>query len=244
MSEESKEVAPVFGGKVNIEDMKALAAKAQEAAQNNPRGGAPGGSDYMNFSGKQGRFTIGQEKREIQPDEMWVVDITSFEEGWVCWKNGQSPASRMANIYNGVPVAQPNPDELGPFDSGRGDGWFQAKAMILKSIDEDQQGYFKINSTSGVSVFAELIGEFSQRAAQGEPCWPVIGLDKEQFESQGFKNFKPKFIIYGWLNNEQMEALAEGEDINDLLEQDVDGAKQVEDKTEEKPAARRRRRRA
>lgn len=233
-------VAHVFGGKVNIADMQALASKAQESAQNNPRGGAPNGSDYMNFSGKRGIYTIGKDKRRIEEDEVWIVDVTSFEEGWVCWKGGQSPSSRMANIYNGVPIAQPDPDELGPFDSNKGDGWYQAKAWVMKSIDHDQQGYFKINSVSGVSAMAEVMGEFAERAAAGLAAWPVMTLDIEEFESQGFKNFKPVFNIMGWLDNAQLAALAEGTaDIDELLDSD-DDVPAIEDKKEEAPKGRRR----
>lgn len=230
----------VFGGQVNIKDMQTMASKAKESSQNNPRaGGAPDGSDYLNFSGKQGRYKIGQDEREVQADEMWLLDVTSFQEGHVCWKGGQPASARMANIYNEPPVAQPDPEELGPFNRDKGDGWFQAKAMVLKSLDNEQQGYFRINSTSGVSAMAELIGEFSDRAAQGLPCWPVVCLDKEQFEAQGFKNFKPVFDVQGWIKTEQIEALVEGADIEDLMDEaeNSDATEQVEDKTEEAPKA-------
>lgn len=233
--------APVFGGKVSIRDMQALAAKAQESAQNNPRGGAPDGSDYLNFSGKRGVFTIGKDSREIQPDEHWIVNVTSFEEGWVCWKGGSPASLRMSNIYTGVPVAQPDSDELGPFDSNKGEGWFGAKAWVMKSCDEEQQGYMRINSVSGVSAMAELIGEFSERAAAGEPCWPVIHLDKEQFESKGFKNFKPVFEVVTWLTTEDMEKIGEGADPYDFI-----GESEEEEEEAPKPKAKatpRRRRR-
>jgi hypothetical protein len=211
----------VFGGKVNVADVRGLAQKAAESAQNNPRGGAPGGSDYMNFSGKRGVFTIGQENRKVGPDELWVVDVASFEEGWIAWKGGKPVSTRLANIYNGVPVQAPQMDELGPFDSNKGEGWFQAKAWVMKSLDNEQQGYFKLNSVSGVSAMAELIGAFSERAAAGEPAWPVIVLDVEEFEAQGFKNFKPVFDVQCWLTTEQLMAVANKEaDINDFLEAD------------------------
>lgn len=219
--EPKNELAPIFGGKVNVADVRTLAQKAAVAAQNNPRGGAPGGSDYMNFSGKRGIFTIGTDSRRITEDEMWAIDVSSFEEGWICWKGGKPASTRLANIYNGVPVATPAGDELGPFDSNKGEGWFQAKAMVLKSLDNNQQGYLKINSVSGVSAMAELIGEFAERAAAGEASWPIVCLDVEEFESQGFKNFKPKFDIQAWLTTEQIVAVASGEaDINDFLEED------------------------
>lgn len=209
----------VFGGKVNVANLATLAAKAAESAQNTPRAGAPDGSEYMNFSGKRGTYTIGKDKREVGPAELWVVNVTSFEEGWVCWKGGNPASTRLSNIYTGVPVVTPDADELGPFDSRKGEGWFQAKAMVLRSCGEDsQQGYFKLNSVSGVAAIAEFIGEFAARAQAGEPCWPVVSLDVEEFEAQGYKNFKPVFNVMGWLSDDELERLAGGEPIEDILD--------------------------
>ena len=208
----------VFGGKVNVADVKGLAAKAKEAAQNNPRGGGPAGSDYLNFSGKKGIFTIGVDNRQIENDELWIVDVTSFEEGWICWKGGKPASTRLSNIYSGLPVMAPNPEDGGPFNQSKGEGWFQAKAMVLKSLEHDQQGYLKLNSISGVSSMAELIGAFADRAVSTEEVWPVIRLDVEEFEAQGFKNYKPVFDVVGWLTAEQLQEVAEGADVGDFLE--------------------------
>lgn len=230
----------VFGGKVNVADVRTLAAKAAEAAMNDPRGGAPNGSDYMNFSGKRGIYTIGKDERKVQPDERWVIDVTSFEEGWICWKGGKPASTRLANIYTGVPVRAPDSDELGPFDSKKGEGWFQAKAMVLKSLDNNQQGYLKLNSVSGVSAMAELIGDFSERAAAGEASWPVVCLDVEEFEAQGFKNFKPMFDVVGWLDTDQLLAIAAG----DATIDDFMGAAEPEPEPKPKQVASTGRRRA
>jgi len=241
----ANEVAkPVFGGSVVIKDMKAMAEKAQESAQNSPRGGAPDGSDYLNFSGKQGKYTIGQDNRVITSDELWVVNVASFEDGWVCWKGGKPAASRMANIYNGIPVPAPDMSELGPFDTNRGDGWFQAKAMVIKSLDNDQQGYHKINSISGTAEMADLVGEFSKRAAAGLPCWPVIYLDMEKFQAQGFTNFKPQYKVYGWLSDDQLGLLDDPDcDIDALISDAAAVAEppKVEDKSAGGGTSRRRR---
>lgn len=235
----SNEVTPVFGGKVAVTDVKALAERAAAAAQNDPRGAGADGSEYLNFSGKRGVYTIGKDSRMIQPDELWVIDVTSFEEGWVAWKGNRPVGVRMANVYRGVPVAQPDPEELGPFNKD-GEGWFQAKSMVMKSLDNDQQGYFRLNSVSGVSEMAKLMGEFADRAAAGEPHWPVVSLDTEEFSAQGFKNFKPIFKREGWLTDDDMTALAEGASIDDLLGDAVEAPAPV--KEEPKPEPRRRRR--
>lgn len=236
-NDEANQVA-VFGGKVNVADVATLAKKAAESAQNNPRGGAPNGSDYMNFSGKKGVYTIGQDNRKVTPDELWVIDVSSFEEGWICWKGGKPASTRLANIYNGVPVQAPAGDEGGPFDSNKGEGWFQAKAWVMKSLDNDQQGYFKLNSVSGVSAMSELMGDFSERAAAGEPSWPVVSLDTEEFEAQGFKNSKPVFDVQVWLTTDQLMEVANGASIDDYLDA---GEPEPEPEPVKKPALTRRR---
>lgn len=245
---EGKEVGFFGGGAVKVADGAAIAAKMNESAQNDPRGGIEG-SDYLNFSGKKGTYVIGKEERKIDSDELWVVHIGSFEDGWVCWKGGRPASTRMANIFTGVPVAQPDMDELGPFnvDKDRGEGWFQAKALILKSCDSEQQGYFKINSKSGVSAIAGLQREISERIANDMDRWPVVRLDVEEFEAQGFKNYKPVFQVEGWLSDNGVMALAEGADISDLLEGDVPQKKvevKDDDDSDDDEAPRRRRRKA
>ena len=75
----SNEVS-VFGATGAV-DVSKLAAKAKANAAETQRGGGHNGSDYLNFSGKLGIYTIGADKREIKPDELWLLDVTSFEAG-------------------------------------------------------------------------------------------------------------------------------------------------------------------
>jgi len=214
------EVANPFGSSTALANREEMAKRAAQSASNSTRAGAPDGSDYMNFSGKRGVYTIGQEKRRVEEDELWLLNIGSFEDGFVCWKGGKPASTRMANIYTGVPVARPSDDELGPFDHNRGEGWHQAKGWVAKSIDNDQQGYFKINSVSGVGEMADLIEECSRRMAVGQPCWPVFNYSMEEFEAQGYKNFKPIFKVYGWLDDEALAKTAGDDfDIDELIGQ-------------------------
>lgn len=254
------EVAKPFGNSAVLKDRETMARRAAESAQTGARGGAPDGSDYLNFSGKRGVYTIGQDKRRVENDEMWLLNIASLEDGWVCWKGGKPASTRMANIFTGVPVQAPDPQEGGPFDHGRGEGWAQAKGWVAKSLDNDQQGYFKINSVSGVGEMADMIEEISRRLATGEPCWPIFFYDMEEFEAQGYKNFKPIFKTYGWIDDEQLDVLAKDPDadIDELIEMAAvasmgnkpkkvadkkDEAKSDDATTSDEPPARSRRRR-
>ena len=207
-------------------DPQALAAAMKESSDKDPRG-SMGDSDFLNFSGKQGKFTIGKAARTIQPDEEWIVNISGFEDGWVCWKGGQPVAQRMANI-SGTPVPTPDFEENGPFNSDKGEGWFQAKAMTLKNIETDEQGYFKINSISGVSAMADLQRDFVAQATAGKGCWPVVTLDAEEFTAKGFKNYKPVFNVVEWLDEAALTALMTGEASEEAVEEEPEIAPEVE----------------
>jgi len=199
----------VFGGGVAVTDEDFAAKMAQNAAETSS--GGAGDSSYVTFSGKMGRYTIGQEKREPANDETyerWIVNIMSFEDGWMCWKDGKPRARRMSNLLSGVPVTAPDPDEFGPFDKQRGEGWARSKGFALKSVDMDEQASFTSSTVSAVGSMSDLQKQIAERTMAGEPRWPVIGLAAETFESQGFTNYKPVFKVVGWLSDEEMQALA------------------------------------
>jgi len=241
------EVANPFGGSVAMVDREEMAKRAAASAQSGARGGAPDSSEYLNFSGKRGVYQLGQDKAQVQNDELWLLNIASFEDGYVCWKGGKPAAQRMANIFGaGYPVAVPSDDEGGPFDKGRGEGWSFAKGWVSKSLDTDRQAYFRVNSVSGVSEMADLIEEVAQRMAGGEPCWPVFSYDNEEFEAQGYKNFKPKFPVSGWLTDEQVTAYAKGDlDLDDVLGgEEKPAVTKAPDPAEQQTTGRRRRRSA
>ena len=218
--EMTNEVATsAFGTDVSMPNAAALSSALKQSSTQGARGGAPGGSSFLNFSGKKGTYQVGISKRLVGPDEMWLVNIASFEDGWVCWKGGAPKAKRFAGIMD-TPVPVPDTEEFGPFDSSGGEGWYQAKAMILKSVDEDEQGYFSINSLSGVSAFSELQGDVATQMEAGQPAWPLVTLGSEEFKAQGHKNSKPVFTITGWLDDARMQQLFSDPDvsIDDLIE--------------------------
>lgn len=235
----TNDVSVFGGGKVSIADAAAVAKAIGESSNKGARG-ADGDSLYLNFSGKKGIYTIGPDHRQIGPDEVWLVNIMSFEDGYFCWKGGRPQAVRMAGIYTGVPVQPPAPDELGPFDEASGEGWFAAKGMTIKSADTNEQGLFRINSKSGVSAIADLqraIGE--HMAGNPDERWPIITLTSETFTAQGFKNDKPVFNILGWLSDDAMLKIGEGELTIEEAVNDVLG--EAEEEVETKPVTRRRR---
>lgn len=216
-----------FGKPVALTNAAAMADALTASAQQGQIGGAPDGSVYLNFTGKRGVYEFGKDKEDLDPSEIWLVNIASFEEGFVCWKGGKTAATRMANIYSGQHIPAPAHDEMGPFNVQQGEGWFPAKSMVIKSIEaDDRQGYWKINSKSGVAVFADLQAQVAERLRAGRACWPLVRLGKEKFEAQGQKNYKPKLDVYGWLSQEAVSELAADPeaDIDELIQSSEGGA--------------------
>lgn len=205
---DGNEVANVFGGKVNAVSGAQFAEKLAESAADSPRGGD---ELYLNFSGKRGLYSLGQDARRVDNEEQWVVNIGSFMSGWIAWKGGKPVSQLMANVFTSPAIPEPDPESHGPFDHDKGEGWFKAKGFILKSLDSDEQALFKVNSKSGVSSISDLQKDIAERSMNGEPCWPIIRLDIEEFEAQGFKNFKPVFPVDDWLDDADMQKLAAGE---------------------------------
>ena len=211
---------PFGSGAIALNNAEAMANALSGSASTGQLGGAPEGSQYVNFSGKRGVYEFGPEKEDIPTDEVWLVNVAAFEDGFVCWKGGTVVATRMSNIYNGQPTPAPASDELGPFDHNKGEGWSPAKSMIFRSVEEDdRQGYFKINSKSGVATFADLQSQVAERIRGGRPFWPLVQFGKESFTAKGFKNSKPVIKVYGWLSQEAVTELAENPeaDIDDLI---------------------------
>lgn len=221
--DDTKELVPVFGKSVEVADTERLMQAMEETAG---EGGRMGDVSFMSFSGKRGIYKIGVDGREPGAQEPFLVAIPSFELGYMCWKGGKPVSKRMATISQ-PKVAEPDPDEFGPFDEKRGEGWSRARAITCKSLDNSEQVYFSINSKSGVAALSDLQREVVARMKTGQPCWPVIIFDREEFESQGYKNFKPTFDVVAWVTTEQVSALADP---------DVDPMTLIEDQQPKKEA--------
>jgi len=191
---------------------------------------------FMSFSGKRGVYKVGVDGREPGADEPFLVAVPSFELGYMCWKGGKPVSKRMATISQ-PKVMEPDPDEHGPFDERRGEGWFRARAITAKSLENSEQVYFSINSKSGVAAMSDLQRDVLARMKAGQPCWPVVVFDKEEFESQGYKNFKPVLDVVEWIDTADVAKLADPKvDPMSLL------SDQSESEPEEKPEPKKRRR--
>lgn len=220
-----------FGSIAAVEEDDDLRQHMNETANQGARteGGAV---SYMSFSGKKGRYSIGQDGREPGEDEPFLVSPRHFKKGYICWKGGRPVDERMAG-YKEPKILAPDPSEHGPFDRNE-DGWYFARSFGAKSLENSEQVQLTNNSKSGVSTIADLELAIRERLNAGEPCWPIITFGKEEFESKGYKNDKPVFDIIKWLSSAEVSLWDEEFDPMDWLEEP-----EKPKKVEKKPARKR-----
>ena len=206
-------MAFVSGNELPIlsDDALADAIKQAQAA----KGEAPHDTtftQYLSFSGKTGAYALGKDREDIDPEALYLVEPMSFTDGWICWKSSR-PVDRIEWNYldQGSAVFESDLKDHGPYNSAMGEGWSTLLGLGCVSLDKEMtQIKFSSNSISAKNSITDLHNEIKDRAARGEAQIPVIHFDKQQFEAQGAKNWKPKFVVEAWVTRESAGAYASG----------------------------------
>ena len=169
-------------------------------------------TQYLSFSGKTGAYALGKDRDDIDPDALFLVEPMSFTDGWICWKSSK-PVDRIEWSYfdQGRAVDEGDLPDHGPYNSAMGEGWSSLRGLGCVSLDGDTtQIKFSSNSISAKNSINDLLNEIKDRSRRGEAPIPVIHFDKQQFEAQGAKNWKPKFVVEVWVTRDSANAYAEG----------------------------------
>ena len=230
------ELAPIFGSSlVDIGEGSALMKAMEETAEEGSRGGD---FSFMSFSGKRGLYKIGVTARSPGETEPFLVAVPSFELGYICWKGGKPISKRLAKI-TAPKIPQPDPEEMGPFSEKSGDGWHRARAITIRSLENDEQCYFSNNSKSGVANISDLQREVLERMQKGQPCWPIVTFGMSEFTAQNQINFKPDITIIDWADTDAVQALADP-DVDPMSLLGEASEAEPEPKKEDAPTPRRR----
>ena len=55
---------------------------------------------YLAFSGKTGSYSLGRDRDDLTPDQIFILEPKSVVEGWICWKTSK-PIDRVEwSIFN------------------------------------------------------------------------------------------------------------------------------------------------
>jgi hypothetical protein len=193
-------------------DGDAMAGALSDAADAATSGGGAG-FDFLSFSGKTGRYSLGRNSDEVDPDQLYIVEPQSFISGWVCWKNSKPEHRIEWSVYKAAEQAVEE-DELedhGPYRKNAGEGWQQLLGFGLIGMDAVfSQVKFSSTSKSGRNSIGDLMQEIGARSAAKEPNMPLISFSSTSFEAQGQTNYKPVLVIDAWATRDSVAAYLEG----------------------------------
>ena len=195
-------------------DAKAAATMQQALDQFDGDIPDPGGSGvkYLNFSGKHGVYKLGKDKDDVDPEEIFVIDPSTCFVGYQCWKAASPVDKIMWSVFEPQnAVAATDLPDHSPYNERLGEGWRDLRGFLCASIDtEDLKVQFSTDSKTGKMGLKVIFKEIVSRLREGEPCWPVIHFDREEFTAQGQKNWKPVFLVETWTTKELATAFFGG----------------------------------
>lgn len=223
---------------VQVNDDALAEALAVGAAEATTGGGGGDTVQYVTFSGKTGELTFGRDREDLDQDEQFILEPRSAAAGWVCWKDSKPVARHRWFLTD--PASRVAEDELadhGPYRRQQ-DGWQAQLGFGFMSADGEVQYQFDSNTKSGKNAIADLLKEISGRAARGEPKYPLFRFTKEKFQAQGEWNWKPKFVVDEWLDEDEVAEM-----IGAPAEEAEEPEAEAEEVQEEAPVRTRRTRR-
>jgi hypothetical protein len=192
-------------------DEGALANALTEAADDATTG--TNNVDYLSFSGKTGKYSLGRDQKNIDPEMLYLVEPKTFIGGWVCWKNSK-PIDRVEwSVLRAKEQAIQREDleDHGPYRESAGEGWQQLLGFGLIGCDVIlSQVKFSSTSKSGRNSIGDLMKEIGVRSAAEEPSLPLIYFGETTFESNGQTNYKPVFEIEAWVTRDSAAAYIDG----------------------------------
>lgn len=206
-------MAFVSGNELPVLSDDALADAIEQAQQATGEGSRDTTfTQYLSFSGKTGAYALGKDRADINPEEIFLVEPMSFTDGWICWKSSK-PVDRIEWSYfdQGRAVDESDLPDHGPYNSAMGEGWSSLRGLGCVTLDNEMtQIKFSSNSISAKNSITDLLNEIKDRSRRGEAPIPIITFSKEQFEAQGAKNWKPKFVVEVWVTRDSANAYASG----------------------------------
>jgi hypothetical protein len=197
-------------GALALSDEEMAAALKQTAAEHSTGGG--GDTTFLSFSGKSGRWSLGQERLDRSDDWLFVVDPQQCRAGWTCWVKSKAVGKHSWSVFRpdqAVPFG--SLDDHGPYDDG--DGWVPMVsigmlAFFTEISDGAAQVTLETNSRSGRGTLSDLQNLIGDKFAARDPKrYPLVELSEEMWESrEGHRNYKPVFNVIDWLTAEQVQA--------------------------------------
>lgn len=182
------------------------------------------GLPFLKLRKNDGLWVYGQEQTECADDTEWMIGAMTIMQGFVDWHGGKPAGEKMA--YVGQP--KPKESELGA-SKGK-NGWEAQVGFHLIGIggeDDGKEIIWKTNTHGGVNQWNAIFDAIKARAGAGKTaCNPIVALKETSYTHAEYGLiYKPDMRVLRWVDDEGNEEAAA-----------------VEDKSEDKPKATRKRR--
>jgi len=182
---------------------------ALESAQQSTPPVASGDFLYLKMT-KIGEWVYGAEETEVAEDSVFVVEPSSYAQGYVAWDDGELIDEQMAAAGQ-PPIVVADLPAL-----PAGVRWDSQVAFALKGIEGGDKGVqllYKVSSRGGKTAIAELLAEIIARGKAGNAdLCPVVILERSSYKHKKYgKIFTPVLRIDEWLDVEDAAENAEPE---------------------------------
>jgi hypothetical protein len=176
--------------------------------------------NFLKFDGNSGDYTYGSadNSAELEHGTKLAVDMTAYQRGWICWKEGEVVDQNMVNILDGDPPQERDLEDHGPYetyDDGTHDGWSSQHEIELRAVEDGTLFHYKTTSKSGLRALGKLLADFAKAYKSKPGEYPVIEIGDVTFEPKTKKKVgkkhAPTFKIVEWISTEKFLALAEAE---------------------------------
>lgn len=213
----------------------------------------PTGMPFLSYSGKTGKYTVGQDKKEVPYGTRYAVNMNEYKRGWICWIDGSVEEELMVRVLDGDPLAESELTDHSEEGDGVYDdqeGWNYQISVPLRDVETGEEALFKISSKSGVNQLSALLNSYADNYEMHMDEVMVVEIDSEEFEVEKenakgrkvkFQASKPILDIVEWMEEDELAKLlgmdSDAEDTNedDLRDDDDDDPDPDADEQEEAP---------
>lgn len=208
-----------------VGSVAAALAAAQSFAQS--------GITFLQISGKTGIITYGQDDKELPAGTELAVNMKSFAQGWIYWRDEKVLQEVMAKPFNGEVALQEAelPDVGPPVDED--ERWNKQASVEMKNLDGGEDFLFKISSWGGVNAMQKLLTDYVKELPQkGDDAVIIITIEsvgRIAKEKKYGKVYAPVFTIVEWTTEAKLaEAFPQGNGADDAASYEAPATKQIE----------------
>lgn len=176
------------------------------AAEQASPGTSSGDFLYLKMS-KGGNWIFGAEDTEVNNNSAFVVDPSSYAQGYVAWADGELLGEFMAVAgKQPITLADLPPLKVTVDDEGDPVNWKPQKAFALKGIEGEEEGtqlLYKTSSKGGLKAISGLLAAIIERGKAGSAdLCPVVMLDSDSYKHKIKKYgtiYTPVLTVDEWM---------------------------------------------